>query len=231
MHGTIIGYDNEEEMGVIRGEDQKIYTLSIVDCRSIIKPNVNFEVNFEPNADKATEIYVISQEVAPIPSRKSPSEPTHHQTKKSTFTFLPLVIFISVVGLITVLIYGELDRRNMEEVQNTYHAQIKKIETLLKSKNCDEAAREYTHAQETRDKLFKMGLYYSLDSHAKQAHAIEIAECYAHQNEFDKAIGMLDIKTIHEPDYLLRASVIYRNSGDTLKADEAKAIADKFVPL
>ena len=46
--------------------------------------------------------------------------------------------------------------------------------------------------------------------------------------EYDKAIGMLDIKGLHTPDYLLRASVIYKDSGDTQMAAEAKSMADEF---
>jgi len=223
MQGKILSYDNEKETGLISGEDDNFYTMSRVDCNSLILPKAGAEVVFEPSGEKATEIYVVSKEV---------EEEVHlselDTRKKSKSTLLPLLIIASIVAFIAVLVYSEIDRRNMEKVQNIYDVQIKKIETYIAQGNCREAASEYTHAQETRNKRAKMGLYYSLESHAKQAHAIEIAECYAKNKEFDTAVSMLDIKGIQDPDYLLRASVIYKNSGDISKAEEAKAMADKF---
>ncbi|MDP3265654.1 MAG: hypothetical protein Q8M39_02375 [Sulfuricurvum sp.] len=228
MHGKIIIYDNETEIGIIKGEDDGNYTLSIVDCRSVIPPKIDADVNFDPHEDKATEIYVISSEVHHASVHQSSHEQTHPIPKKSPTTLLPLVAISSLLIFIGVLIYGELDRKNIQEIQDRYELQIKKIETLLKSGDCSQAQSEYLRAQETRNKIFKMGLYYSLESHAKQAHAIEIAECYAHENAFNEAIKMLDIHKIHDPDYLLRASIIYKNAGDTLTADEAKLMAEKY---
>lgn len=226
MHGKIISYDYETEIGIIRGDDNNNYTLSVVDCRSVILVSVGAEVKFEPHLDKATQIYVLSFEAHPQQSN-TPTHEYHHVTKKPT-TLLPLVAIGALTMLIGVLIYGEIDRRKMEEIQSVYHEQIKKIEILLINTNCNQAQKVYETAQETRDKIFKMGLYYTLDSHAKQAHAIEIAQCYANKNEFDKATSMLDIKTIHDPDYLFKASNIYKNSGDLEMAAEAKSMADKY---
>ena len=227
MHGKIISYDYETEIGIIRDEENNNYTMSLVDYRSLMLVSIGAEVSFEPDNDKATQIYVISskeqQEQAPTPAHEN-----HHITKKSSPTLLPLIGIGSLVMLIGVLIYGEIDRRKMEEVQSVYHEQIKKIELLLLSNNCSQAQKVYTEAQETRDNIFKMGLYYTLNSHAKQAHAIEIAECYANKNDFYKATSMLDIKTIHDPDYLFRASNIYKNSGDDEMAAEAKSMAEKY---
>lgn len=228
MHGKIINYDSETEIGIIRGEDRENYTVSIVDCKSIIPPKIDADVNFEPHGDKATEVYVLSSEVHHSTSHQSSHEQTHPIPKKSPATLLPLVAIGSVVIFIAVLIYGEMDRRHIKEVQDMYDLQIKKIEILLTNGDCDEAQSEYLRAQETRNEIFKMGLYYSLETHAKQAHAIEIAECYAHENAFKEAIGILDIHAIHDPDYLLRASNIYKNSGDDAMAAEAKSMADKY---
>jgi hypothetical protein len=116
----------------------------------------------------------------------------------------------------------------MDEIQTVYHEQIKNIEVLLINRNCIQAQKIYLEAQITREKIFKMGLYYTLDSHAKQAHAIEIAECFADKNEFDKATSILEIKTIHDPDYLFRASQIYKNANNTQMAAQAKAMAQKY---
>lgn len=226
MHGKIISYDNETQIGIIRGEDSNNYTMSIVDCRSVILVSIDAEVNFEPHGDKATEIYIISSQVHPTHNH-TPAH-VHHATKKPATTLLPLVGIGAMAMLVGVLIYGEIDRRRMDEIQTVYHEQIKKIEILLINSNCIEAQHIYENAEETREKIFKMGFYYTLDSHAKQAHAIEIAECYANKHEFDKATSMLNIKTIHDPDYLFRASTIYKNSGDTQMAKEAKSEAEKY---
>ena len=227
MHGKIISYDYETEIGIITGQDNNNYTMSIVDCRSVILVTVGAEVNFEPHADKATEIYIISSQVHPE-QKHTPKHEHHHVTKKPAKTLLPLVAIGSLAMLIAVLIYSELEKRKMEEIQTVYHEQIKKIEILLINTNCTNAQKIYLDAKETRKKIFKMGFYYTLDSHAIQAHAIEIAECYATKNEFDKAIEMLEIKTVHNPDYLFRASTIYKNSGDDEMAAEAKSMAEKY---
>ncbi len=228
MHGKITTYNIEEEIGTIHGEDGQDYTMSTVDCQSIIQPKIDAQVNFEPHGDKAVEIYVLSSQIADTSQHPSSHEQTHHIAKKSPSTLLPYVVTGSVLIFIAVLIYGEYDRRNIQKVQDSYEMQIKKIETLLATDNCDEAHSLYLQAQETRKKIFEMGMYYSLDSHAKQAHAIKIAECYAVKNDFRKAIKLLDIQGIHDPDYLYRASIIYQNAGDTSKADEAISMASKY---
>lgn len=228
MHGKIINYDSETEIGTIRGEDGKNYTLSIIDCRSLILPKIALDANFEPHEDKATEIYILSPEIN-HPSRDQTSqEQPYHRPKKSPTTLLPLFTIASLVILVAVLIYEELDHRNIKEVQAMYELQIKKIKTLLASGDCDQAQSEYVRAQETRNKIFEMGLYYSLESHTKQAHAIEIAECYANENAFKEAFEILDIHKIHDPDYLIRASIIYENGGNRSMADQARSMANKY---
>ena len=156
------------------------------------------------------------------------NEPEKHIPKKQPTTFLPLIGIGSLVILVAILVYNELDRKKIKEVHDQYELQIKKIETLLSNGDCNEAQSEYLRAQETRDKIFNMGLYYSLESHPRQAHAIEIAECYANENAFEEALEILDIDAIHDPDYLLRASIIYEKAGDTSMADKARSIAEKF---
>lgn len=230
MHGKIISYDNEEEIGIIRSEDGTEFTMSTVDCQSIIPPKIGADVNFEPRHDTATEIYVISSEVFHNVQHPSSYETTseHHIPKNSSATLLPYVIIGSILIFVAVLIYGELGRRKLQTVQDTYDLQIKKIETLLASSDCNEAQNEYIRAKVTRKQIFQTGLYYSLDSHAKQAHAIDIAECYAKKHEFSDAMTLLDIQGIHDPDYLFRASKIYQDAGDASKADEAKSMAQKY---
>lgn len=224
MHGKIIIYDSEVEIGLVRGEDGKNYTLSILDCRSSIAPIIGVDVNFEPHEDKATEIYVISTEV----HHNSLAESIHHIPKKSPSTIPRLVAIGSLLIFIALLIYAELNRKKTREGHDFYASQIKEIEKQLINENCTGAKDEYFHAKDTRNKIEKRGFYFSMNNHAEQAHAIEIAECYARKNEYSEAISMLDINDTHTPDYLLRASVIYKGSGDIEMAEKAKSMADEF---
>lgn len=151
--------------------------------------------------------------------------------KKAKSFKLTALVFITILGIAAfalVLVYSELEKRDIKETQNRYHAEIKNIGNYLEEGNCTKAALEYARAKETRDKIAKKGFYYSFDSHAKQAHAIEIAECFAHRKEFADALPLLDIEGINDQEDLLRASVIYKNAGDTLKAEEAKSKAETF---
>lgn len=224
MYGKIISYDYETEIGLIKGEDNNNYTMSVVDCRSVILVTVGAEVNFEPHADQATEIYVLSSEV----HHRSPPESIHHTPKKSPSILPSLFGIVSLLLFIGLMIYVELHRKQTREGHAFYAAQIEEINTLLIHENCTGAKNEYFHAKGTREKIDKKGFYFNMHTHAQQAYAIEIAECYARKNEYDEAIGMLDINGRHTPNYLLRASVIYKNSGDTEMAEKAKSLADEF---
>jgi len=151
-----------------------------------------------------------------------------YQSNKSKSPALIIVGIVTLIALIGVLIYSELEKIKSEEMQEQYHAEIKNIENYLNEGNCTQAASEYARAKETRDIIVKRGLYYSLGSHAKQAHAIVIAECFAKNKEFDTAVALLDSEVDEDPDYLLRASVIYKNAGELDKAEKAKSKAQKY---
>lgn len=224
MHGKIINYDSETEIGIVCGEDGKNYTLSIIDCRSIILPKAGLNVNFEPHDDKATEVNVISAEVP----HNTPLESIQHVAKKPLSNIPRLVAIGSLVIVTALLIYAELNRKKTREGHDFYASQIQQIETLLVNENCSGAKDEYLHAKDTRNKIEKRGFYFSMNNHSEQAHAIDIAECYAHKNEYSEAISMLDINDTHTPDYLTRASIIYNDSGDIEMAAKAKALADEF---
>ncbi|MDP2078850.1 MAG: hypothetical protein Q8N01_07630 [Sulfuricurvum sp.] len=148
--------------------------------------------------------------------------------KESSSRLLPFIGIASLVIFIAIMIYGELDRKNIRKAQELYELEIEKIKTLLANGECEQAQSEYLNAQETREEINKMGRYYSLETHTKQARAIEIAECYANENAFKEAFEILDIHAIHDPDYLIRASIIYENGGNTSMADEARSMADKY---
>ncbi len=149
------------------------------------------------------------------------------EKKSSSFT-LKIVVFISIAAFIAVMIYSELDRRGIRDAQKEYQSTLSMIKQMVDAKNCADAAEQYIQAKEQRDKIAQSGLYYSLESHAKQAHAIEIAECFANQDQFDEAIDIIEMEEVHDPDYLFRAASIYERSGDVEKAEAAKIMAEKF---
>jgi tetratricopeptide (TPR) repeat protein len=151
-----------------------------------------------------------------------------YQSNKSKSPALIAVGIVTLIALIAVLVYSELEKIKTEEMQEQYHSQIKNIENYLNEGNCTQAAFEYAAAKETRDVIVKRGLYYSLGSHAKQAHAIVIAECFAKNKEFERAVILLDSEINEDPDYLSRASVIYKKAGEPEKAEKAKSKAEKY---
>jgi hypothetical protein len=148
--------------------------------------------------------------------------------KKSKFPTLILFGVASFLAIVALLIYSEMERSDIREMQQHYHTKIDTIKSYLNEGNCTQAAYEYVEAKEMRDEIVMRGLYYSIESFAKQAHEIEIAECFAERNEFENAVGMLHIEKSNDPDYLIRASAIYNNSGDTQKGEEAKSKAEQF---
>ncbi|OHD84299.1 MAG: hypothetical protein A3I60_01025 [Sulfuricurvum sp. RIFCSPLOWO2_02_FULL_43_45] len=151
-----------------------------------------------------------------------------NQSKKSKSTALIVLSIFSLAVFMSVLIYSEVENKMGKETQEIYHSEIKSIEKYLNEGNCTEAASEYNRAKETRNVIVERGLYYSLDAHAKQAHAIEIAECFAKNKEFDSAVTILDSEPSEDPDSLLRASLIYQGAGELEKAQAAKSKAEKF---
>lgn len=150
------------------------------------------------------------------------------EDKKNSSFNLKLVVFISIAAFIGVMIYSELDRRGIREAQKEYQSTTALIKKMVDEGNCTDAFEYYIQAKVQRDSIAQSGLYYSLESHAKQAHAIEIAECFADQEDFDKAIDIIEMEEVHDPDYLFRAAVIYERFGDMEKAEAAKTMAEKF---
>lgn len=148
--------------------------------------------------------------------------------KKSKFPILILFSVITITVIAALLVYSEFEKRETKEMQGLYHTKIETIKTYLNEGNCTQAAFEYADAKEMREDIVSRGLYYSIKSHAKQAYEIEIAECFANRKEFENAIGMLHIEENNDPDYLLRASVIFKNSGDLSTAQKAKSKAEEY---
>ncbi len=152
----------------------------------------------------------------------------HSKPKKFRSTSWKVFLIVSIVAFGAVLVYSEREKRDNREIQERYHGQIQTIEARLREGNCTEASREYAAAKKTREEIAQRGFYYSFDSHAKQAHAIEIAECYAKRRQYKTALSILEREPVNDPDGLLRASVIYENAGEKRKAREARAKAENY---
>lgn len=149
------------------------------------------------------------------------------EKKKSSFT-LKIVVFISLAAFIAIMIYSELDKRGIREAQKEYQTTVAQIQKLLDESNCRDAAELYIQTKAQREEIAKSGLYYSLESHAKQAHAIEIAECFADDDQYDEAIQIIEMEEVHDPVYLFKAALIYKRAGEIVKAEKAKSMAEKF---
>lgn len=148
--------------------------------------------------------------------------------KKSKFPILILFSIMSIVVIVALLVYSELEQQEMKEMQGIYHTKIKNIKSYLDEGNCTEAILEYADAKKMREDIVNRGFYYSIEPHSKQAYAIEIAECFSNREEFEYAVRILTTEERNNPDFLLRASEIYKNSGDLSKAQEIKAKAEQF---
>lgn len=152
----------------------------------------------------------------------------NQQSKTLTSIALSVIAGLTITAFIAVLVYSYVDDRKSKKIQKRYQTEIKQIETYLNEGNCTQAALEYDEAKVTRKDIDDRGLYYSFNSHAKQAHAIKIAECFAKNKEFETAVRILDSEAGDDPDSLLRASAIYQSAGELTKAQEAKAKAKNF---
>lgn len=234
MQGKIIEYDPEIKIGFIRGTDALKYHFSIDDCRPGGKPQEGYEVNFQPSGEKATEIEILDViediDIPEPPVLISPFSTGTKKSKRSISLMMILVMIATIGGFLTIVIISEVEKRQLKELQNSYHAQIENIEKMLAHGGCSEAAAEFSRAKETRNELYQQGKYYSLESHDQQAHAIEIAECFTGQNDLANATQMLDIQQNNNVDYLRRASAIYQKAGDKAKAEQANAKADVYYP-
>lgn len=222
MKGKITEYNSEMKSGMIRGENDNEYEFSINDYKVSIRPLEGFEVDFEPSGDTAKDICA---------AVNIHTEETNQGAKKSNNAISILLVFIlifSIAALIVMELMSNTTQRKVEELQKIYIAQLKNIENQINQGNCTEAVLEYSRARETRNEIDKTGLYFSIETFKKQAHTIEIAECFAQHNEFVNAIGMLDLENNNDANYFRRASDIYEKSGDHAKAQEAQAKAERM---
>jgi len=97
MQGKILDYNTEFKSGLIRGEDGNKYRFSIDDCKSTIAPKVGAEVDFEPNGDKAVEIYVVTKDtVEAIKNIASSAVDAATTTVKSSKGTIKKIIFVAI---------------------------------------------------------------------------------------------------------------------------------------
>lgn len=221
MRGIILEYNSDTQSGLIEDEEGNCYPFDIHDCKSSIRPMIGAEVDFESDGDVATDIDVLS-------AYTDDYHPDAQKTSTASKMLIKLSLILGIGAFLAVMIYSEIERRHINETQKEYHAQLMKIKGYVNEGNCTEAASEYSRARETRKRVYELGLYYSIEPFAKQAHAIEIAECFAQSKDFINAVKILDAEEVHDSDYLRKASGIYENAGEKSKAQEAKSKADKY---
>lgn len=232
MRGKIIEFDSDHKRGLIRGENGNDYRFIIDESDSLINPTVGFDVYFEPDGDKATDLFMKSN--GDVEDIKATIYPTTNigakKSKNSVSAIMILGLVLGIGTMMVILILSEVEQRKLKELQESYHSQIISIEKNIVDGDCPAAASEYKQAEETRNEIYAQGTYYSLEPHAVQAHAIDIAECFAQRKEFKDALLMLDIKTVNNVDYLKRAAKIYDSAGESAKARQAESKAAKFDP-
>lgn len=109
MQGKILDYNNEFKSGLIRGEDGNKYRFSIDDCKSTMSPKVGADVDFEPNGDKAIEVYVLDQQTDQANTIKSETTPTISlETQKNLIQIVKKIVIWGVVLFVVIIIslYG-----------------------------------------------------------------------------------------------------------------------------
>jgi len=231
VQGKILNYNNDMKSGFLRDEGENRYHFFRGDCTNPEKLTLGADVYFEHDGEKATSITVID-------SVDDISESTIKLTKKTAATkskklvsiLLILMLTGTMGGLIVIQRISKIQKEKFQEVEEKYESQMKTIRKYLLEGECSKAASEYNQASETRSEIYKHGAYYSIETHAQHAHAIDIAECFSNKKDFRNAVKMLDIKTTNTPDYFNRASIIYKKSGDTESSQKAQTKAQAFLP-
>lgn len=232
MHGKILDYNGEMKSGYVRDEKERKYHFFIGDCTNPDKLQMGAEVEFSADGERAMNITVLDMMNDPSALKaKLAKETALKRSKKMINAALILILTVGIGGLIVALVFSEMEHRKVEKLQDLYDSQIQNIKKYIRYKQCSEAALEYARADATRNAIDTQSGYYSLEKHEVQAHAIDIAECFAQRKDFAEAIGMLDIEKVNDVDYLTRASIIYKKAGETSKAHEAAFKAAKYVPI
>ncbi|MCK9372090.1 MAG: hypothetical protein M0P91_02745 [Sulfuricurvum sp.] len=225
MRGKILEYTDTTSIGYIRGEDGSKYRFLAEECTPTSpKPYTGAEAEFSPHGGEAKEVSVLPG------SKQRESVPTPKRSKKVFSTVMTLAAIFTIAAVAAVIILSEREHRKVKELQDLYHSQIVEIADLLKNGKCTQAASVYSRAKTTRDAIYETGLYYSFESHAQQAHSLEIAECFVELHQLINATVVLEIDNVNDPEYLRKASIIYAKGGNRLKAKEAASKAQSLDP-
>ncbi|MDD4856136.1 MAG: hypothetical protein PHQ22_08470 [Sulfuricurvum sp.] len=231
MQGKILDYNSNMKSGFLRDESENKYHFFMGDCTNPEKLEMGADVDFEYDGEKATKITVIeSVKDISVSKAKFIKETSAKKSKKFISALLILILIVTIGALIGILIMSEMQDRKLKKVQMRYESQISSIKKYLLEGDCSNAASEYNQAIDTRNEIYKYGAYYSIETHAQHGHALDIAECFANENDFPNAVKMLDIKNANDADYFNRASIIYKKAGDTQSAQAAHSKAQEIVP-
>ncbi|MCX6074249.1 MAG: hypothetical protein NTY39_08025 [Campylobacterales bacterium] len=231
MQGKILDYNSDMKSGFLRDESDNRYHFFMGDCTNPEKLKMGADVNFELDGEKATHITIIeSMRDISSTEEKFTKAASLKKSQKVISILLILMLLFAIGGLIVIQRISALQDREFEKVEKRYESQIKNINQYLLKGECSKAASEYNQAGDTRKEIYKHGAYYSIETHAQHAHAIDIAECFANEKDFRNAVQMLDIKNANSPDYFNRASIVYKKAGDTARAKEAHIKAQEFLP-
>ncbi len=121
MQGKILDYNNEFKSGLIRGEDGNKYRFSIDDYKSDGSPKVGADVDFEPNVDKAVEVYVLNQKTVRVSVIQSKPTPViNPETQKNVARIVKkmaiwiVVIIIGIATIVTLVDYVERQKSEAE---------------------------------------------------------------------------------------------------------------------
>ncbi len=231
MQGKILDYNSDMKSGFLRDEHENKYHFFVGDCTNPEKLKMGADVDFEHDGEKATKITVIdTARDLSANNAKLTKKMSEKKSKKFISALLILILILTIGGLIAIVIVSEIQKKKLEEVQKRYEAQISSIKKYLLEGDCANAVLEYDQASNTRSEIYKYGAYYSIETHAQHGHAIDIAECFANENDFKNAVKLLNIKNANSADYFNRASIIYKKAGDNESAQESHLKAQQIIP-
>lgn len=216
MQGKILDYNSEFKSGLIRGEDGNKYRFSIDDCKSDLKPRPNAEVDFEPNGDKAVEVYILTKDTVDAIKDIASSAVTAttnvaKEAVKKTKSIIPIIITLIILGgiglAISYVFNDYLPKQKRLKIEEERIALMNEGNKLLKSGDYQNAISKYESA-----KTLDTDIYY--DSyrqcvienpdgpcgHAEQ-YDFKIAHAYIGLNNPDKALQLLADPSpdTHEP--------------------------------
>ncbi|MDD2830220.1 MAG: hypothetical protein PHW18_11660 [Sulfuricurvum sp.] len=231
MKGKILDFNSEMKSGHVRDENEHKYPFFIGDCKNPQKIKLGANVDFEHDGEKAITITINdSVDDTTIQEENKSKKLLAVKSKKNISILLIAIVILTLGALIAILVLSDIQNKKFKDVEKRYESEINNIKNFLNKEDCSSAVDQYKQASNTRNDLYKYGRYYSIESHAEHAHAIDIAECFVSQNDFTNAVEMLDIKTTNSIDYLNRAAIIYAKAGDSARAQQARNKVREIIP-